>query len=69
MCNSKVRKCKNSSSANRLKIYTASIVMKCSDVITLNFVNRSMHEGADVFNVCELGHFSEIYIPGIILGD
>jgi hypothetical protein len=69
MCNNKVRKCKNLSSANRLKKYTASSVMLCNDSITLNFVNRSKHEGSDVFNVCDLGHFPEIYIAGIILGD
>ena len=55
--------------ANRLKKYTASSVMLCNDSITLNFVNRSKYGGADVLNVCDLGHFPEIYIAGIILGD
>ncbi len=69
MCNNKVGKCKNSSIANRLKNYAASRVMICNDSITLNFVNMSKYGGADVFNVCDFGHFPEIYIAGIFLGD
>jgi hypothetical protein len=60
---------RNSTFTNWPRQYELISIRYCIIGKTFNFFNMSMQDKEDVLFVCALGHFLEIYISGIILGD